>query len=406
MEAPNDEQVLTVTQRTSRECGSTCVIEGRPVKNFAQTNFLGMQEREDVRIAAKIAIEKYGCGSCGPRGFYGTIDVHLELEEKIAAFMKTDESILYSYDLATAASTIPAFCKRGDAIVCDQACNWGIKNGCTLSRSAVRYFQHNDMEDLETKLKEIVEEGKASGRKKLNKRFIVVEGICSQNGDLTRLDKIMELKEKYKFRILVDESLSFGVLGQTGRGAAEHFGIDPSRIEIITASLGNTLGSVGGFCCGTNEVVDHQRLSGVGYCFSASLPPYLAAAGVAALQALQNSREALMERLKENIAALRMHFLNIHPKLRLSGDPLSPLAFLHLEEQGMTNEEKQEKLQHICDVLLSNHNILLVVNKFSHLDKKHGASSLKIAVTSSHTIQDITYTAASLRAVAREVLSM
>lgn len=398
--------MLTVEHLPCRESGATCTVKGRVVKNFAQTNFLGMQDREEVRIAAKKAIEKYGCGSCGPRGFYGTIDVHLELEEKIAAFMKTDESILYSYDLATAASTIPAFCKRGDAIVCDQTCNWGIKNGCTLSRSAVKYFRHNDMEDLETKLKEIVEEGKKSGRKRLNKRFIVVEGICSQNGDLTCLDKIMELKEKYKFRILVDESVSFGVLGKTGRGAAEHFGIDPSRIEIITASLGNTLGSVGGFCCGTNEVVDHQRLSGVGYCFSASLPPYLAAAGVAALQVLQHSRENLMKDLKENIAAMRMHFLNVHPKLRLSGDPLSPLAFLHLDEQGATEEEKQQMLQQICDDLLSKHDILLVVNKFSHLDRKHGVPSLKIVVTSSHTLQDIAYTATSLRRVAQEVLPM
>lgn len=110
----------------------------------------------------------------------------------------------------------------------------------------------------------------------MNRRFIIVEGIYANTGDLAPLAAIKQLKEQYKYRLLVDESMSLGVLGATGRGATEHYGLSPEDSEIIGASLGNAVASIGGFCAGEREIVDHQRLSGLGYCFSASLPPYLA----------------------------------------------------------------------------------------------------------------------------------
>lgn len=123
-------------------------------------------------------------------------------------------------------------------------------------------------------------------RKPLNRRFIVVEGIYQYLGDIAQLDKIYELKEKYKYRLMVDESIAFGVLGENGRGACEHFGLGSGSVEIIVASMSNSLASIGGFCVGDWEIVDHQRLSGLGYCYSASLPPYLATAASAALSKL------------------------------------------------------------------------------------------------------------------------
>lgn len=177
-------------------------------------------------------------------------------------------------------------------------------------------------------------------RRKLNRKYVVVEGIYSNFGDLAPLDRIFELKEKYKYRLIVDESLSLGVLGETGRGACEHFGI-LGRVEIVAASMGNSLASIGGFCCGNREICDHQRLSGLsplwvpshpqvsilcftvilmrftstfpsschyagsGYCFSASLPPYLATAALGALHIMASDGQSQIERVQSNAAALR-----------------------------------------------------------------------------------------------------
>jgi serine palmitoyltransferase len=183
--------------------------------------------------------------------------VHLDLEAKIAQFMGTPDSILYSYGLATVSSVIPAFCKRGDLILADEGVNWGIQNGLFLSRSTVRYFKHNDMASLEALLEDVRQEDRRK-KKVLNRRFIVVEAIYQNSGEMVPLDTIVRLKEKYLFRVLVDESNSIGVLGKTGRGLSEHFNIPVEKIDIITSAMGHSLASVGGFCTGSAKVVDHQ----------------------------------------------------------------------------------------------------------------------------------------------------
>ena len=207
--------------------------------------------------------------------------MHLELEDKLALYMGTEEAMIFSYDVATPASTIPAFAKRGDLLVVDEGVNYALQAGVTLSRSEVRYFKHNDLDDLRRVLEEVAAEDAAARRTTpLNRRFIVVEGLYANYGDLAPLADICALKRQFCYRLLVDESMSFGSLpGGAGRGAAEHAGVPAGEVEIITASLGNTLGSVGGFCAGSKQVISHQRLNASGYCFSASLPPYLATGG-------------------------------------------------------------------------------------------------------------------------------
>mmetsp|Transcript_10809 Transcript_10809/g.28361 ORF Transcript_10809/g.28361 Transcript_10809/m.28361 type:complete len:338 (+) Transcript_10809:137-1150(+) len=254
--------------------GPTAQVDGRELVNVSSMDFLGMACDERVKEATVGALNKYGCGSCGPRGFYGTLDVHLQLEEKIATFTSTEEAIVYSYDVATISSVIPAFAKRGDLLLVDKACNFSIQQGVMLSRSIIIYFEHNDMEDLEAKLKSIAAKDAKNPPKKLNRRFIITEGIFMNTGNLTNLKKVVELKEKYRWRLILDESISFGTIGETGKGAVEHFGLSPSDIDILCASMSCAMGTVGGFCAGSRLVVDHQRLSGSGYCFSASLPPF------------------------------------------------------------------------------------------------------------------------------------
>lgn len=312
--------------------------------NFATHDYLGMAcpnpelfKKDVVKEASIQALSKYGCGSCGPRGFYGTIDAHLDLEDAMAKFFHTDGAILYSDGASCAASTVAAFAKRGDLLVVDEGVYEALGTGVTLSRANVKYFKHNDMQDLRRVLERVQATDESLGRK-LNdqRRFIVVEALYKNYGTLCPLDELVKLKEEFCYRLILDESFSFGAMGATGRGALEHFGLKPMRhAEIITISLENSMGSIGGITVGNEEVVDHQRLSGAGYCFSASLPPFLATAAQASLKRMETEPKVL-ETLKENIAyfynLLQSELEHIIPSkiLVTSEIGLSPLVFLQL----------------------------------------------------------------------------
>ncbi|CAI4232504.1 unnamed protein product [Auanema sp. JU1783] len=194
-------------------------IEGKKYLNFSTSNFLSLVGEPRIEEVAKKTIYKYGVGSCGPRGFYGTVDVHLDLESDLAKFMGTEEAVLYSYGFATIASAISAYAKSGDIIYVDRNANFAIQKGIQASRSKIEYFNHNDMEDLERLLIKQAE-WDAQHPKQASKirRFLVVEGLYANSGDLCPLPKIIELKWKYKVRVFIDESWSFGVVGKTGRG--------------------------------------------------------------------------------------------------------------------------------------------------------------------------------------------
>ncbi len=182
--------------------------------------------KSEFKESAISAIEKYGVGSCGPRGFYGTIDVHLDLEQKLAKFFNVEEGIIYSYGFSTIASAIPAYSKRGDIIFADEGVHFAIQKGIVASRSDVRYFKHNDIDDLERLLKEQEEADIKNPKKaKITRRFLVIEGLYLNHGDLCPLPRMVDLKYKYKYRIFLDETVSFATIGKTGRGVTEYYNI-------------------------------------------------------------------------------------------------------------------------------------------------------------------------------------
>ncbi|KAK9765895.1 serine palmitoyltransferase component, variant 2 [Basidiobolus ranarum] len=197
---------------------------GKTLVNMAAFNFLGFLGNETLKAGAVRTLRKYGVGSCGPPGFYGTLDVHKLLEKDIANFLGTEDAIVYSQGFSTISSVIPAYAKRGDLIVCDEGANFAIQKGIQISRSNVRYFKHNDMNDLERVLDGILREDLITKRP-LTRRFIVVEGLSLNYGDIAPLKKLIEIKHTYKYRIILDESLSFGVLGKRGAGLTDHFNV-------------------------------------------------------------------------------------------------------------------------------------------------------------------------------------
>ncbi|XP_032232057.1 serine palmitoyltransferase 1 isoform X2 [Nematostella vectensis] len=315
-------------------------VNGQECLNLATFNFLGFVGNPRIESSAIDTLRKYGVGSCGPRGFYGSIDVHLHLEERLAKFMHTEEAILYSYGFSTVASAIPAYSKRGDVLFCDKGVCFAIQQGVTASRSRVMWFEHNDMDDLERLLKEQQEKDRKNPKKgSVTRRFLIVEGLYINHGTIAPLPKLLELKKKYKVRILVDESCSFGVLGKTGRGVTEYYDIPVDDVDLISVSMENSLATIGGFCCGTSFVVDHQRLSGAGYCFSASLPPMLATAAIEALDIMEE-KDGMFNDLQMKARLFHQELKGIKG-LRIDGERDSPIIHLRVAHtKGSTEDER------------------------------------------------------------------
>ncbi|KAK8117804.1 aminotransferase class I and II [Apiospora kogelbergensis] len=251
----------------------TKLSNGKTVTNLASYNFYNFNANEQVKEKAIQTLQTFGVGPCGPPQFYGTQDVHMKTEADIATYLGTESCIVYAQAFSTVSSVIPAFCKRGDIIIADKMVNYSIRKGLEASRSNIVWFNHNDMEDLERQMQKVVQQ---QAKKKLTRRFVVAEGLYELTGDSVNLPKLVELKSKYKFRICLDETWSFGVLGRTGRGLTEAQNVDASQIDMITGSLAGPLCAGGGFCCANKDVVEHQRINAASYTFSAALPAMLA----------------------------------------------------------------------------------------------------------------------------------
>jgi 7-keto-8-aminopelargonate synthetase-like enzyme len=213
----------------------------------------------------------------------------------MADFLGTEGAILYSDGASGSTSTVAAFAKRGDLLVVDEGCHEALLVGVTLSRANVRYFRHNNVRDLRRVLEKISSQDRARGRRSTDqRRFLVVEGLYRNWGTIAPLDEIVKLKEEFHYRLILDDSHGIGSLGTNGMGSLEHHGLRYMvHAEIVTFSLEYSLGSVGGMTVGSEEVVDHQRLSGAGYCFSASAPPFLSKVCLASVRRLEGGLDGM-----------------------------------------------------------------------------------------------------------------
>ncbi|XP_074598938.1 serine palmitoyltransferase subunit I [Brevipalpus obovatus] len=346
-EVPPDHYALN-PRIVSSKYGKYIIVDGKRSLNLASHNYLGLNDEKALEEASLSAVKKYGVGTCGPRGFYGTLDIHLKLEESLAKFLDVEETIIYSYGFSAVASAIPAYSKVGDVIFCDEGVHFAIQKGLTASRSVVKFFKHNDVQDLHRLLKEQeLADLKNPKKAKVTRRFLVVEGLYINHGDICPLREMIELKNKYKVRLFVDETYSFGVLGASGKGITEHLQIPIDEIDLISSSMENALSAYGGFCAGSSFIVDHQRLSGLGYCFSASLPALQAASALVALE--------IIEKQPELIKNLQKICLRFHSKLEeidsisVQGDPLSPIKHLRSSKKFDSFDVETKNLEQICD---------------------------------------------------------
>lgn len=305
------------------------------VVNLASYDFLNLNESDNIKAAAKGCISGAGVGACGPPNFYGTQDVHVRLEEDLSEYLGTEQAILYGQDFVTAGSVIPAYLKRGDLCIVDSGVNLAIQKALIVSRCDLEWYDHNDMDHLEQILKEI--KPVIEKQKPIRRRFVVTESLFATTGDLALLPRIVELKNKYKYRLFLDESLSIGVLGATGKGLVEHYNIPRSEISITIGSMALSFASSGGFCVGVTPMIQHQRISSNAYVFSAALPPYSAKVTSEAIKEISSNLDStgkskLMLALHEKIQYVYQELEKQIPSsfFAVTSAPFSPIIHLSL----------------------------------------------------------------------------
>ncbi|KAF9898461.1 serine palmitoyltransferase component [Lobosporangium transversale] len=401
-------QVITSAQGPRPVVQST----GSHLLNFASANYLDFISNKDIKDKAIKTLHNYGVGSCGPPGFYGTLDVHINLEKDIARFLGTESAIIYAQGFSTISSVMAAFSKRGDIIVVDDGCNFAIQKGTQISRSNIKWFKHNDMKDLERVLQTIQKESPPTKKRPLTRRFIVTEGLFQNYGDIAPLDKIMELKHKYKYRVILDESNSFGLLGKTGRGLTEVFNVSPKDVDMIVGSMANTLASAGGFCAGPKEVVDHQRLSGQAFVFSASIPAMLTVCASEAIRLLEAGQcEELLKSLRENTAAFLKVILTASQFIEVSSSPESPIIHLRflqsrLAPLGVTTRDSETcLLQTVVDKVAID-GVLISRAKYVESQEMHlPRPSIRVSMCASHTPTEVEAAAQAIKTAFIQALS-
>jgi len=392
----------------SGKMGKYVTMNGRQCLDMASHNYLGLSGNPQVEQAAANTIRKYGVGSCGPRAFYGTTDIHLALEERLARFLGMEQAVSYSYAFSTVASAIPAYAKKGDIIYADRSINYALQRALLTSKSKIEFFDHNDATHLEQILeKQDSEDKKNPKAAKVSRRFLVVEGIYINGGDLCKIDDFVPLKHKYKLRFFIDESVSFGSLGKSGRGILQHRNIRSDDIDGIIGSFEHGLGSVGGFVAGTSYVADHQILAGLGYTFSASLPPLLATAVITALD-LIDADHSIVTKLQENALEVHNHFEAIDG-MTLNGDRISPVKHLRLARNvvnrfSLTREKEKSIMRSICEMARETG---LSVTMASYLeDSEMNLPPVSIRLTCSNQLDadDISLAANKLKTVCQTIL--
>ena len=261
--------------------GNKVMIDGKEMIMVGSNNYLGLINHPKVMKAAQDAIERYGVATCGSRFLNGTLDIHVELEDRLAAFMKKETALTFSTGFQTNLGIISTIVGRGDAVLTDRMDHASIIDACRLSHGSIMKFKHNDMKDLERALSSI-----ESSVDKL----VVVDGVFSMEGDLTDLPGIDELKHKYDFKLLVDDAHSIGVMGKNGRGTAEHFGLE-DEVDLVMGTFSKSFASLGGFVAGEKKVISYIKHHARSLIFSASITPASVATALATLDVIENEPE-------------------------------------------------------------------------------------------------------------------
>ena len=272
------------------EQAPVCTFDGKKVINLASNNYLGLTTHPKLREAALEATRRYGVGSGAVRTIAGTMKIHMELEEKIARFKNVEACVVFQSGFAANAGTVSAVLGKDDFIISDQLNHASIIDGARLSRARILVFEHKNTAQAEEKL--------ASVKNEPGKRLLITDGVFSMDGDIGPLPALCDLAEKYGAIMMVDDAHASGVLGRNGRGTVDHFKVH-GRVDIQVGTLSKAIGALGGYVCGSRDLIDFLYHRARPFLFSTSHPPSVAATCIAAFEVLESEPERI-EKLWEN----------------------------------------------------------------------------------------------------------
>jgi len=295
--------------------GPVIEINGKRLINLSSNNYLGLATNEQLKKVAKEAIDKYGVGAGAVRTINGTLDLHQQLEEKIAEFKGTEAAISYQSGFNCNMAAISAVMDQDDCILSDQLNHASIIDGCRLSKAKIVAYTHSDMDDLRKKAKEAAESGR------YRKMMVITDGVFSMDGDLAKLPDIVEIAKEFDLITYVDDAHGSGVTGN-GRGTVKHFGLE-KEIDFQIGTLSKAIGVVGGYVAGKKRLIDWLKVRSRPFLFSTAVPPGDVAATIAAIDMLMQSKE-LTDKLWENGNYLKAGLKKLGFDIGNSETPITP----------------------------------------------------------------------------------
>lgn len=354
------------------------LVNGREMGMYASYSYLGLVGHKRINDAAVKAVEKFGTGTHGVRTLAGSLTLHRELEEKISEFKHAESAITYTSGYVTNLTVVSSLIGRGDYVISDKLNHASIVDGCLMSGAKFLRFKHNDMEALESRLKQASDDAA---------KLVVADAVFSMDGDLIDFPKVVELCQKYNAWLMIDEAHSLGVLGENGRGIEEHFDME-GTIDIKMGTLSKTIPSVGGYIAGKKEVINYLRHTSRAYIFSAALPPAQTAAAKAAFEVIEDEPwrvEKLNANTKQFIEGLKSRgFDTLHTETAIV-----PVICGNDEHAFMMTRAAQE-------------NGIFVLPVVSPAVPP-GLSRLRATITAAHESEDIEYAMDVIEAAGKEI---
>ncbi len=349
------------------------------VLNLCANNYLGLADHPEIKQAAVRGLHEHGYGMASVRFICGTQDLHKRLEQAISTFLGTADTVLYSSCFDANGGLFEVLLDERDAVISDALNHASLIDGIRLCKAKRLRYAHSDMVELETRLKESSD---------ARVRVIATDGVFSMDGDLAKLDHIVELADRYDAVVVVDDSHATGVLGKSGRGTPDHFGV-VDRVDIITSTLGKTLGgAAGGFTSGRPEIVELLRQRSRPYLFSNALPPVIVAAALQAVKLVAQG-DALRATLRENAAFFRGELGSLGFRLVPGEHPIIPIL---LGDATLANKMAERLLQEGIYVV-----------GFSYPVVPKGQARIRVQMSAAHTRPQLTRAATAFAKVGREL---
>ena len=379
-------RTITLLERTTPDENRTLQLTGEQVTciNMASYNYLGFaQAHGPCADAVEQCIDSVGVSIASPRAEHGTIAIHRELEELVARFLGVEAAVVFGMGFATNSAMIPALVDKGCLIMSDQLNHSSLVTGCRLSGATIATFLHNNMNDLEEKLREQIVSGQPRTHRPWRKILVVVEGLYSMEGSILRLPDLLALKRKYKFYLFVDEAHSIGALGPNGRGVCDLWGVDPREVDVLMGTFTKSFGAAGGYLAGSRQLVEHLKREGPGYLYSEPIMPPICQQVLTSMRIIMGEQEGCEDEGRLRLTAIRENSIYFMRELKkmgfiVYGDEGSPIIPALIFNPGKIAAFSRECLARGVAVVVVGFPATPIIS-----------SRVRFCISASHTRQDL-----------------